>query len=42
MPNFEVVPRQYKDLPEFLIRSVPGFSESPEFGLVAGTSIFPG
>lgn len=42
MPNFELVPGEYADLPDFLIRSVPGFGTSPEFALVADCFDLPG
>jgi hypothetical protein len=42
MPEFELRPRQYDRLPDFLVRSVPGFEESPEFARVREFRELPG
>jgi hypothetical protein len=36
------VPGDYDQLPEYLLREVPGFAESPEFELVAADRDLPG
>jgi hypothetical protein len=40
--DFEVVPGEYDGLPDFLLRSIPGFRESDEFATVAADVELPG
>jgi hypothetical protein len=40
--DFELVPGEYDRLPDFLLRSIPGFRESPEFATVATDIDLPG
>src|SRR6187200_2995399 len=40
--DFEIYPREYDRLPEFLVRRVPGFEQSPEYLLVADNFDLPG
>lgn len=42
MPDSVRVPGEYDGLPEYLLREVPGFAESPEFELVAANRDLPG
>jgi hypothetical protein len=38
----DLVPGDYNDLPRLLLADVPGFEQSPEFGLIAEHSDLPG
>lgn len=38
----DLVPDHYGDLPRLLLAEVPGFEQSPEFGLIAEHSDLPG
>lgn len=40
--DFELVPSTYERLPDFLLTSIPGFRESPEFATVATDVDLPG
>jgi hypothetical protein len=40
--DFELVPSEYERLPAFLLTSIPGFRESPEFATVAANIDLPG
>ena len=42
MPDFEILPSAYSALPEFLLRTVPGFADSPEYQRVAEHRDLPG
>ena len=42
MRHFEIRPSRYGKLPEFLVRTVPGFEDSPEYQLVAEHRDLPG
>jgi hypothetical protein len=42
VPDWVRVPGDYEALPEYLVREVPGFAESPELELVAANRDLPG